>query len=738
VLAKTASTNKATSRQHKDTLKNNLTSEDTIVFRSSQGEELPEGTVYERFFKMVNNFDQEADKQEKLGFPQKAYVRRTHFQRKAQLSDRQYQELKELANNFQREVNLLKAQKGKIVSFLKEQPNETKFVTQLSESYYQRSQLWSKYRDLLREMFSSNGFEQLRNFLQENIAGKIKRGLIATKRHPHPMELNSSNSLDVTTSYFYNYSYSEINYDEGLDPVYGSSATWVEGSGGGPYFFPEFSGEGGACDPEEYYCWNVSIEAEMDYETQNIDYQYAEGCGGYVEVYFYASAEEFGSGEYCILGDHAAQRHFGNPTNCTMQGSDFSDATSDCVNVNLAPTVTKLEASIPSTPNAVSPNPAPSPGIHSTTNNSIMFADANTPDLMVLFKGSSTQATVTAVYSPTTAGNLLRWKLDRDPTDTVESGLPTLSATSGPQVNITPIKAGNFRLICYYDANNNSSYDSGEELKVLRFAIVRFQVNANESTIDSQVQYINNGQPETAIANNAMLLQFTVTLDGGGSNKTIGVSKVHLGDIGNLINDSSVIQIQYPVPIPTPTPPGNVAGTATQDPDGNVCNPQPCLPMVDTGRVESGQQPTGGDSAFRVFSYETGNGRERVLTSADNIPGIDNWAHTHPTTRNLWSATQGAYNFREYIVAYSDNFPRYYVVLGRADWTVSYIGILKEGLWSNTKSKVTLQGMDVTSAAFTINVGNDGSPMPASSAGVQVLGRSLVNEHVWRYSPSSP
>lgn len=82
--------------------------------------------------------------------------------------------------------------------------------------------------------------------------------------------------------------------------------------------------------------------------------------------------------------------------------------------------------------------------------------------------------TVTATgVTPASSASQLRWKIDRDPSDTVASATPGLSATVGAQVSITPSTAGNFRLICFFDTNANSAYESGEELRILRFAVVR-------------------------------------------------------------------------------------------------------------------------------------------------------------------------------------------------------------------------------------------------------------------------
>ncbi len=195
-----------------------------------------------------------------------------------------------------------------------------------------------------------------------------------------------------------------------------------------------------------------------------------------------------------------------------------------------------------------------------------------------------------------------------------------------------------------------------------------------------------------------------------------------------MLSDTSVIN--YPVPLPTPPAPGNVPGTETEipGPTGNV------TPMMDTGNVAPGQEPTGGSTVFRGSSNQSTSGSERTVT-ADDDPGFGPWDLLHPTTRNPWATTQGGLSLREFIVAYSSSFPRYYVVLARGDWTITGVGSnAGGGTWNNTNSTVTIQGGSSGSAPLTITV-TDGSPQSGDSVGVQVLGLSYVNEHHYAHTP---
>jgi hypothetical protein len=224
--------------------------------------------------------------------------------------------------------------------------------------------------------------------------------------------------------------------------------------------------------------------------------------------------------------------------------------------------VSSLGASMPSTKNAVT-NQAPAAGTVTITNKDTAFAVASSSDLVTVFQGASVQMTVSASgVNPETSATQLRWKIDRDPSDTVAMGVPGLSATTGVEINVTPSTAGNFRLICYFDSNGNSAYNAGEELRVLRFAVVRV-ASLEDCTIDRigpTFTSAPDGATRIAVESDGiMAISCTVNLEGGGANKTIGVNKVTIGDVGNLTSKN--FQINFPVPTPTPAPPGNVVGT---------------------------------------------------------------------------------------------------------------------------------------------------------------------------------
>lgn len=302
--------------------------EESKPFISSQGNEIPENVVFERLFKSVNSLNREAEKQMEAGFPQRAYALQNHYKKSAQLDESQAQKLKDIAEAFQQEIDVIKKQKSKVAASLKEQPDNVKLLKRVDKFYKARGQLWLKYRDLLNEAFGLKKFQQFRLFLQEKFASKIKSNKAEIKKHPRftfDKSLNSSSAM-----FSYSYSYSDVSYDVDTDVVFGSSATWIEGGG---WFYPEFS-NGGSCDPEDSYCWNVSLVAVMsEPDGDNPTPESGQGCDGYVEAYLYPNSETE-EGEYYVGGEHAGQQNLGYNPYCGMQGADYYDYSSDSTTVS--------------------------------------------------------------------------------------------------------------------------------------------------------------------------------------------------------------------------------------------------------------------------------------------------------------------------------------------------------------------------------------------------------------------
>jgi hypothetical protein len=382
-------------------------------------------------------------------------------------------------------------------------------------------------------------------------------------------------------------------------------------------------------------------------------------------------------------------------------------------------TVDALQASLESTKNAAT-GARPAAGTFRTTNTALDFA-APLADLLAAVKDAGV-ITVTAqnVQPPSEKPNV-RWKIERDPTDTVAAGTPTLDTTSGDVVKLTPDTPGSFRLICFRDANGSGAHDAGEELRVLRLVIVQITPQAG-GTLTTNNASIRPGVNRVDTRNGAivaMRLQADLLLEGGGANRRFGLEKVVLGNVGNLLSDSFVVNY------PGVAAPGDTRnGTETEDPDFQT-NPAAGFPapMVDAFNVAQGTEPTGGNTPNRSNSVQTtlgngpgGNGQLRRITSLDAPSFV--WDGAHPTTGNRWATTQGTNNFREWILAHTDTFPRNYTALGRGDWTPSIVGTAGAGgLWVNN-------GSNIAGTAWTIA----GFPQTGDASGAQVLGRSFVSE----------
>ena len=198
--------------------------------------------------------------------------------------------------------------------------------------------------------------------------------------------------------------------------------------------------------------------------------------------------------------------------------------------------------------------------------------------------------TVQAVnVQPAASVGALRWIIDRDPSDTVGTGKPSLANVTGQQTAFQPSMPGNFRLTVYIDRNANGAFDEGEQLRVLRIAVVRvtFQSGSDVFTLTDTLEFAPSvgtvGVASTSDDGTGpfpMTLSAAYLLEGGGASRTIGTGWIRLGNVGNLRSDS--FQVSY-----------GLAGVASEDPGGP-------LPMVDTRQVTKDEEPSGGATPFRA------------------------------------------------------------------------------------------------------------------------------------------
>ncbi len=159
-----------------------------------------------------------------------------------------------------------------------------------------------------------------------------------------------------------------------------------------------------------------------------------------------------------------------------------------------------------------------------------------------------------------------------------------------------------------------------------------------------------------------------ILLEGGGPSAKIGVSKVHVGWIRNVLRNTIVIQYAsgYAKYVPTSYP-----------------------PWLDTGRVNAG---TGGITAFTNRSYPAQGvpgflfGAKRIVWDID-APGIS-FPLYHPRTFTKFASTSGSLLFYNFLSAFSDDANKDYSVLLRLPWRIYFIGNNVGDTWVSAGSKV--------------------------------------------------
>lgn len=299
------------------------------VFHSSQKEELPEDVVYERFFQNFKRYNDEADKQEQLGFSGRARALRNHFSRKLVWNEQQTQQLAETANQFHHEAETLKNQFRELKVLVKIQPENQDLLGQIRALRNQRNSLWSKYRDSLEKSFGKEMFEEFKKFLQQEIAGKVKRTKIEKNKHSQKETKDFNLSAPTESSAEWIYTDSSIDYDPDEGILLGFSITTANGGGTGT----PLNYQSDFCDWEESMCTMVTVEATMfDYEDFPIAYDAAQSCTGEASFFLYGFSEEFESGEYVIDGYHEAN-YTANSSSCSLQAPDFTDFSGDNINI---------------------------------------------------------------------------------------------------------------------------------------------------------------------------------------------------------------------------------------------------------------------------------------------------------------------------------------------------------------------------------------------------------------------
>ncbi len=330
-------------------------------------------------------------------------------------------------------------------------------------------------------------------------------------------------------------------------------------------------------------------------------------------------------------------------------------------------------------------------------------ADCATVDseLITFMKSSTRTVKVIALdVEPSTVESQIRWKLLRSTNDDQAFKLiplPDLTVIPG-EVTFQPSAPGNFLLVAYLDTNSDGQLNPGEQLQVLRFAVVQASLVTSQSSFNLMTSFnyttfpgvtaplsITAGPTQDVPTTRAMTMTAAVLLEGGGANRTIGTSHAQVGDVGNFVSNSLIVHY-------------SPSGIAIQRPDGNDL-------YLD---FPAESPPTGGETAFRSAQtpsvpIQVALGRELQFT-ASSAPVTFGWA-SPLITGNLWNNTTGANAYAEMVVAFSSDFDETYVAVAQARWSVHLVGTGSLGVWNNNGSTVTLDsGLQPTSGNALVQV----------------------------------
>jgi hypothetical protein len=440
--------------------------------------------------------------------------------------------------------------------------------------------------------------------------------------------------------------------------------------------------------------------------------------GGTQSVQFGGSGISVSSYNVNLLdsnNDYQVNAYFQSSTSAstgtqTVTLSSAEGNTSGQVNVVSA---ADIGAQQPATPNAISyapgSTPASDPSVPavvpslSTLTSSAFAVDPSDSSLVVFLKNSGPVTASLDQVQPAAAVSQVRWELDKDSSDTVDIGsdhVPSLAGASGQVVVFNPSAAGNYRLVAYLDLNGNGAFDEGEQLRVMRLAVVQWTLQEGTNTVFTLVDTLfPNGEnfvstifqnDDGTVSTPPMSLQAQYLLEGGGEYRLIGAAVVRIGNVGNLVADTFVVS--YPVPSAGAPAPGNVAGTE-QEAAGQA------LPMFDTMNLAvlpKGAMATGGSAPFRTGSKQvtvsSGLGLVVQVTSSD-APSFGPWDSIHPVTMNTWTTTSGGNSFREFLVGFTLSSPQTYIALNQAAWALNVTGTNDNDLDIWTKGTSSGQGV---------------------------------------------
>jgi len=330
-----------------------------------------------------------------------------------------------------------------------------------------------------------------------------------------------------------------------------------------------------------------------------------------------------------------------------------------------------------------------------TYNESLQFAQ-NSSDLFVGFKGGYKIEVTAENVEPSTVAGSLKWFIDRDPADPstsdMDTGEPSFypSQPIGQYATINPNQNGNFILINYYDADQDNTFDSGEELRVLKFALVKAEIPNGGCTINTSGDFdvVFSGLSGLQSVNTHDIIgDCTVILKSGGADKSVGLDQVQVGPVSNMISFYELSnslgrnrEIFY----------GDRSDVKGTDVPRNPNLEYPTLAFKPLNGVD-------GDQIFRdgyshIINPNSSGGKQFRVGFRKPALAID-FQLFHPAENLPWSSLTGDQQFGELIVGFVTGRNKSYVVFAKSIWQVNFSGEPdKDGKWRRTNALISLQG----------------------------------------------
>jgi hypothetical protein len=374
----------------------------------------------------------------------------------------------------------------------------------------------------------------------------------------------------------------------------------------------------------------------------------------------------------------------------TVAGKHFPQVTVKCDSCNssftslpvevVAAEIKTITATVPHTAKVNSTSPAtpfPDDQFVSSTDQQNM-ADPFTLPRIIGFK--TLCETNPKLEDTPELNDYIKWRVDRNPADTIQAGVPTLAASRETATWGTDVE-GSFFISCFIDHNQDLELQDSESRKVLNLAVVGIhpsnilpavhpaEIAQVPGNANNQIT-ITTGVFDATMANAAHAAVFVsaqVTLVGGGPDQSIGVDKIHPLFTQNFRNDTYASRYDTGTSL-------REAFAANPPAPNPVCAPSTvglmAFPVLDGDTAF----PNGGNQVTSVCCHkETPQiGTARIIQWSDS-PGFSN-PISFPCGAGTLKSVSGGNDFSVLMLAYSDDAVHAYSMNARVDWSVNLDG----------------------------------------------------------------